>query len=61
MHCLNASVDGCLPAEGVSAQTMAAAIELAQAMVYWPGEVAVWVVGYGRRGVGASQTFFQFG
>ncbi|MFG6104892.1 DUF3987 domain-containing protein [Leptothoe sp. EHU-05/26/07-4] len=28
LHCLNASVDGCLPAEGVSAQTMTAAIKL---------------------------------
>ncbi|ESA34122.1 bifunctional dna primase polymerase famiily protein [Leptolyngbya sp. Heron Island J] len=28
LHCLNASVDGCLPAEGVSAKTMTAAIKL---------------------------------
>ena len=28
LHCLNASVDGCLPVEGVSAQTMTAAIKL---------------------------------
>lgn len=30
LHCLNASVECCLPAEGVSAQTMAAAIQLAR-------------------------------
>ncbi|MGA7933890.1 MAG: DUF3987 domain-containing protein, partial [Kovacikia sp.] len=30
LHCLNAAVDGCLPAETVSAQTMKAAIKLAR-------------------------------
>ena len=53
LHCLNASVDGCLPAEGVSAQTMTTAIKLTRwfigqvKLLYAEGDTV-------ERGVGAG-------